>query len=247
MNSEIARLIATGQAQPAIYTGVSANNIIKVPRSAKGIIIYSIKLRAFCDLAAGKLFNDYRNVESRLWHQLRVISEKGTQVFNAKWDIMTAVIPGAQILYLPIGEKNINIWFNSEKDIILELSGIGALQKVMTTTTAALASPSQQNYPSPPFGYGKNGTPGAVATVETIRQTTGAVGNQFEVRSFNDYTPKNIPSDNSFNSMEWPTYALTNLNPPSFNIDFGHLTLPSIEVQYLVYNKQATANFAPPL
>jgi len=246
MNCEISRLLATGQAQSSVYTTITPNSILTLPKSGKGIIIHKITVKAFADLPAGALFSSFPDVDFHAWHQLRIINAKGTQVFNFKWDLNHNEdnLTGETVL-LPSGELTREIWFNSETDVILEWSGIKNLRVAWNNTIGAMPDIAQLNYNAPPFGFGKTNQPGNVATVSRVSDVISPIPNAFEFRAFGETLPPLIP--NSKTNFEWPLTTQTALNPGQPNIAYGQFTMPNLQVDYIIYNKAPTANFAPPL
>jgi hypothetical protein len=234
-------LIATGQASYGTYVGTGGLIVLKVPDN-NGIVITGITLHAFADLAAGQTFDSLANVVNATWHQLRVIGETGINAFQARHEIREYNV-GGTAFYLPQGLTRWDVFLNHKSNVIIDLIRcapyLGAAIIVNGTLPATIARPSNPNVPG---GYGKTGAAGSLSSLELL-----TVAGTWQYRPYNTFTRSNPAGIDSKTQLVLPTNATTQLKAPQQAIAYGSLTMPIIEVDYILYNKTPDMTYSPPV
>lgn len=242
-NQVINKLIAENKGDYGKTVLSGALTILPIPDN-KGAVITEIRVKAFTDLPNGRNFDSLSDVIANSWHQLRVISSKGISVFSIRHKLISGKNAVGRDIYLPSGETIYHPFINCEKNVFFELSSFSKLAGSLTQTSAQVPNTSTPVYNPPPRGYGKVSQVGAVAVNETLRVNAG---NIWEERAFNKFTPENVANNVSFTKFQWPINGDTQLNPPQPTIEFGCLTIPIIEVEYMLCNKDQNAFFGNPI
>lgn len=245
-NNEILnKLIATGKAQFGTYVNTGGLMVLKIPAN-KGVIITQMTLKAFADLPAGVTFQSMTAVPNFAWHQLRVINAKGINIFHARHELRAQLESsgsGVTVL-LPFGQTQWDVFLNYENEVIFELSHAGNnIRSVLATMNTLPGLLDQTNNPNVPYGYGKTGVAGSLPALEYLTQPAEA----WQVRPFNEFTQPNILSGQSSTQFQWGITTPHALNPPQPLINYGTLTHPILEVQYILYNKSPDWTFSSPV
>lgn len=232
-------LIDKGQAELKNFTGTGGQFVIDSPKG-KAIVITHIKVNAFADLPLGSDFLalNHPAVHRFFIHVLTVKTKKGVDRFHCRhkklfyWD-------GVNQWVIPQGQIDFDTFLKHEDNVIFQL--VHAPDARFYNNVSA---PLPQQYPneSPPFGYGN--APGGVATVQSM-QLIPALWNSKPQGKFAPDQPATPISDTSYN---YPTVVAagiggTTLNPPLPNLNFNHLTIPVIDIQYVLVNKGTNATY----
>lgn len=240
---QLQKLIAKGDAQFGTFCSGAGVMLLEVP-DKKGIIITHMRLHAFADMPNNVEFTNVQTVVARTWHQLRVIGQKGTNTFHTRHKLVQVqeTVEGVTTTYvLPEGWTDWDVFLNHEGNVVFELSHYpGFSSFTAANMPVAVKIPL---LPQPPSGYGIQGQTDpspSIPTVATMRRA-----GVFEVKMFGRATTA-AETSNSTTIMQWPITSLSNLATPQFSLTFGQKTIPLLEVQYILYNKNPNETYPPP-
>jgi hypothetical protein len=236
-NEFINGLLAKGQASAGVFNLMSGLAVLKVP-DGKAAIIIGYKFHAFADLPEGLDFANAIDVRQYSWHQMRFIGSKGINTMHFRSDVIELNTNSGTRYYAPTGITQSECFFTSDTDIIIEISGNGRRVNNWVITPNQLPNEVPPLYREPPFGYGKKG-PASIDQIEYLRELGPS---PWDYRPFNSYTPPGAVAQ-SFTSFQWPLNSNYALNPPQFNLPFGSLSCPLVEINFVVVNKDVTNKF----
>ncbi len=233
------KLIGLNEAQVGYWSSGAGLMLLEVP-NGKAVVITRIMIHAFADLPADTDFTDTETVAQYTWHQLRVIGDKGISAFHARHDLRQVPAADQGTAIIPVGITTIDTFINQADNILFELTHFspGTSMNIsvgLLPTTVKFPT----NVPVPPAGYGRQQVAGSINTVSSLR----AGVNDYEIKMFGS-SQVGALTRNSNTSLQWPVNANTALNAPQFAIEYGYLTQPIIQVEYVIVNKNTSAKFS---
>lgn len=225
-NEIAAKLIAKGKAQPGHYVG-GLGGVSRIAAPANGgLIITRIEMSAFADIAAPSTFLDAEDVMRKSWHQLTVWTQKGQQNFQMRHNLVNIVDDATGDIYtLPQGKHVFDCWINAQDYALFQITRVPHIPAAAFVLGQV---PGRVDIPPVPNGYGHEPT-GIGNNVLRFEWVNAGI---VEAKPLGNVLTPNLPI--SYNQNQWPIALQTSLNPPQLTIPFSELTIPVLNIDYLI-------------